>query len=142
VVPIGVIVAVAIVCIVVAVLSSARRADEVAIAHERQLLARALNNFGEHVRLEVDSVASSPATIHHIRDNFDVAWTDQRVGRWLAHYFEHDAVLVFGADDQPIYSLVGQAPATQAWLAAAQHDMKSVVDYVRGRDPALRDAIR
>ena len=141
-VPIGVIVAVAIICIVVAVLSSARRADEVAIQHEQQLLARALNNFGEHVRLEVDSVASSPAAIHNIRDKFDFAWTDQRVGRWLAHYFEHDAVLVFGADDQPIYSLVGQAPATQAWLAAAQRDMKSVVDYIRGRNPALRDAIR
>jgi diguanylate cyclase (GGDEF)-like protein len=142
VVPIGVIVAVAIVCIVVAVLSSARRADEVAIGHERQLLARALNNFGEHVRLEVDSVASSPATIRNIRDKFDFAWTDERIGHWLVHYFEHDAVLVFGADDQPIYSLVGQAPATKTWLAAAQRDMKSVVDYIRGRNPALRDAVR
>jgi hypothetical protein len=47
VVPIGVIVVVAIVCIVVAVLSSARRADEGALIHERQLLTGALRR-GEH----------------------------------------------------------------------------------------------
>ncbi|MGA7311869.1 MAG: hypothetical protein WBX05_23295, partial [Pseudolabrys sp.] len=41
VVPIGVIVAVAIVCIVVAVLSSAQRADVVAIDQEKQLFSRA-----------------------------------------------------------------------------------------------------
>src|SRR3954447_13134127 len=87
VVPIGVIVAVAIVCIVVAVLSSARRADEVAIQHEQQLLARALDNFGDRVLREVGSVASSPAAIRNIRDNFNAAWADERVGRWLASYF-------------------------------------------------------
>ncbi len=49
VVPIGVIVAVAIVCIVLAVLSSANRADEVTINRERQLFSRALKNYGEQV---------------------------------------------------------------------------------------------
>ena len=58
-VPIGVIVAVAIVCIVVAVLSSAQRADEVAIQHEKQLFTRALTNYGERVLREVRSVAAS-----------------------------------------------------------------------------------
>ncbi len=142
VVPIGVIVAVAIVCIVVAVLSSAQRADEVAVQHERQLLSRALDNFGERVLREADSVATAPAAVRHIRNQFDPAWTDERVGHWLARYFDHDAVVVFGADDQPIYSLVGKAPATQPWLASAWPDMKSVLDYMRGRDPDLRGAIR
>ncbi len=61
VVPIGVIVAVAIVCIVVAVLSSAQRADEVAIQQEKQLFSRALSNYGERVLREVKSVAASQA---------------------------------------------------------------------------------
>src|SRR4051812_40789813 len=102
VVPIGVIVAVAIVCIVVAVLSSARRADEVASQHEGQLLARALDNFGERVLREVDSVASSPAAVRNIRDSFDAAWADERVGHGLVDYFNHDAVLIFDADDHAI----------------------------------------
>ena len=58
VVPIGAIVAIAIVCIVVAVLSSAERADEVAIEHEKTLFSRALINHGERVLREVDSVAA------------------------------------------------------------------------------------
>lgn len=56
--PIGVIVAVAIVCIVVAVLSSAQRADIVAVDHEKQLFSRAIMNYGERVLREVESVAS------------------------------------------------------------------------------------
>jgi diguanylate cyclase (GGDEF)-like protein len=142
VVPIGVIVAVAIVCIVVAVLSSAQRADEVAVTHEQQLLSRALDNFGERVLREADSVATSPAAVRNIRDKFDAKWTDQRVGRWLAGYFDHDAIFVFGADDQPIYSLAGREPPSQDWFAAAWPDMKSVLDYMRGRDPNLRGALR
>ena len=52
VVPIGVIVAVAIVCVVVAVLGSAQRADEVALDNERQLFTRALNHHAERVLRE------------------------------------------------------------------------------------------
>ena len=142
VVPIGVIVAVAIVCIVVAVLSSAQRADEVAVTHEQQLLSRALDNFGERVLRETDSVATSPTAVHNIRDKFDPKWTDEHVGRWLAGYFDHDAVIVFGADDQPIYSLAGKEPPSQGWFASAWPDMKSVLEYMRGRDPNLRVAVR
>ena len=55
VIPIGIIVAVAIVCVVVAVLGSAQRADDVAIATERQLFTRALHNHGERMLREVDA---------------------------------------------------------------------------------------
>ena len=77
VVPIGVIVAVAIVCIVVAVLSSAQRADEVAAAQERQLLSTALQNFGRRTLSEIDSVASSQGAQTIIRQNYDAAWVER-----------------------------------------------------------------
>ncbi len=67
VVPIGVIVAVAIVCVVVAVLSSAQRADEVALDTERQLFTRALANHGERVLREIESVATSERADRKIR---------------------------------------------------------------------------
>jgi len=57
VVPIGVIVAVAIVCIVVAVLSSAQRADEVAIEHETKLFSTALNNYSARVLREARALS-------------------------------------------------------------------------------------
>ena len=49
VVPIGVIVAVAIVCVVLAVLTSAQRADEVSFNREQQLIQQAITNNGERV---------------------------------------------------------------------------------------------
>ena len=58
-VPLGVVVAVAIVCIVVAALTSAQRADEVALERERQLLSRAIANHGEWSLLRLKSVAQS-----------------------------------------------------------------------------------
>ena len=82
--PIGVIVAVAIICIVVAVLSSAQRADVVAIDHEKQLFSRALGNYGERVLREVESVASSDGAIQHIGASFDREWARQGVGMWWA----------------------------------------------------------
>jgi diguanylate cyclase (GGDEF)-like protein len=142
VVPIGVIVAVAIVCIVVAVLSSAQRADEVAATHEQQLLSRALDNFGEQVLRQAESVATSQAGINNIRMQFDPVWTDQRVGRWLSTYFNDDYILIYDANDQPIYSLVNGHPASAVWLAHAWPDMKPVLDYMQGHSSTLHGGAR
>ncbi len=140
VVPIGVIVAVAIVCIVVAVLSSAKRADEVAAAREKNLLAHALESFGGGVLREVESVASSQGTVRNIRLNFDAAWADRNVGLWLRNNFEHDEVFVFDGADRPIYSLAVGMPPDPAWLAVLVPDMQAVLDYMRGRAPLLKNA--
>ena len=142
VVPIGVIVAVAIVCIVVAVLSSAQRADEVAIEHERQLFASALGNFGEHVLREVESVATSESAVRNLRDKFDPDWARQRAGDWLEAFFNHDYVFVFDGDDQAIYSKAGRRIAEPGSGEPGRLDMKSVLNYMRGRDPSLHDSIR
>ncbi len=139
VVPIGVIVAVAIVCIVVAVLSSAQRADDVAVVHERQLFTGALRNFGERVLREVDSIATSDAAVRNIRDSFDSTWTQQHVGDWLVTYFDHDYVLVFDGNDKPIYRLNGSH--AEGEIESALPSLVSVLGYMRGREPILLDAI-
>src|SRR5207253_2359181 len=95
VVPIGVIVAVAIVCIVVAVFSSAQHADQSALDHEKQLLSQSLRNYGDRVMREVESVATSDGAIRNVRITFDPTWTRARVGQWLESFFDHDAVVVF-----------------------------------------------
>ncbi|MDO8878441.1 MAG: EAL domain-containing protein [Pseudolabrys sp.] len=142
VVPIGVIVAVAIVCIVVAVLSSAQRADEVAIDHEKQLFSGALTNYGRRVLSEVDSVASSQSATENIRRKFDPVWAEQRAGAWLAAYFKHDYILVFDGQDNPVYSMVGHHAADQAWYAQARPELIELLDFMRGRSTALPGAIQ
>ena len=142
VVPIGAIVAVAIICIVVAVLSSARRADQVAVQHEQQLLSRALHTEGERVLREVESVASSQSAIQNIRLDFDSAWVAHRVGLWLQNYFDHDYVFVFDGEDRPLYALTGNQPMTTAWLDKIRPDLMPVIDYMRGRAFRLRGGVR
>jgi diguanylate cyclase (GGDEF)-like protein len=142
VVPIGVIVAVAIVCIVVAVLSSAQRADEVAVQHEKQLFSRALANYGDHVLREIKSVATSDQAIQNIRVKFDSAWAKRRIGLWLKTYFDHDSVFIFDGSDQPIYTQLGPRATETSWVEQALPDLTSVLNYMHGRDPALHGALR
>ena len=115
VVPIGVIVAVAIVCIVVAVLSSAQRADIVAVDHEKQLFSRAITNYCERVLREVESVASAAATIQNIRRSFDSAWAKDRVGNWLETYFDHDYVFIFNGRPVSIAEISARVQAPGAF---------------------------
>jgi diguanylate cyclase (GGDEF)-like protein len=142
VVPIGVIVAVAIVCIVVAVWSSAQRADEMAVEHETQLFSTALNNYGASVLREVESVASSDAAIRNIRVKFDPNWAHERVGSWLETFFQHDYIAIFDSRDNIIYSNVGHSPGATAWSRATQPHAASVLDFMRARDPSLANSIR
>jgi sensor domain CHASE-containing protein len=140
VVPIGVIVAVAIVCIVVAVLSSAQRADVVGVDHEREIFSRALTNYGERVLREVESVASSEGAIQNIRNSFDPEWAKQRVGIWLETYFDHDYIFIFDRNDALAFSAAGHRPADAKWIAMARPGLNLVLDYMRGRNPSLPGA--
>ncbi len=142
VVPIGVIVAVAIACIVITALSSARNADASAVKHERQMFARAISNFGERVLREVDSVSGSDAALRNMRIRFDDNWVNQHVGLWLTTFFNHDAVLVFDGNDRLVYSLIDRRPAAPAWLEAANPVLMPLVGYMRGRESGLSDVLR
>jgi diguanylate cyclase (GGDEF)-like protein len=141
VVPIGVIVAVAIVCIVVAVLSSADRADTVAIQHERQMLAGALRSHGERVLREVDSVAASPSAVAHIRGTFDANWMARRVGLTLETFFGHDAVFIFDGNDRPLYALIKHRAMQPGSLASVEPDLTPMLDFMRGRNADVSGGI-
>jgi diguanylate cyclase (GGDEF)-like protein len=142
VVPIGVIVAVAIVCIVVAVLSSAQRADVMAVAHEKSLLSRALANEGERVLREVESVATAAPTVDNIRAKFNYGWAVQRIGLLLARNFEHDYVVVLDGADRPLLTMSSRNAADTAWFADGRPDLTGLLDYIRGRSPDMPGAIR
>ena len=141
-VPIGAIVAVAIVCIVVAVLSSAQRADEVAVQHEKKLFSRALSSYGERVLREVESVAGSEQAIRNIRVNYDPVWAKQRVGLWLKTYFDHDYVFIFDGSNKPVFSQLGRSDLDASWFNSALVDLESVLAFMRGRNAALHGTLR
>jgi len=133
VVPIGVIVAVAIVCVVVAVLGSAQRADEVALNTERQLFTRALANQGERVLREIESVATSEVANRRIRVSFDAEWVETYVGLRLQSFFDHDFVFVTDAADRFLFAALGHRSVDPNWFNTIRPDVTPIFDLVRGR---------
>jgi diguanylate cyclase (GGDEF)-like protein len=143
VVPISVIVVVAIVCIIVAVLTSAQRADEVALDHDKRLLTRSITNHGERILRELESVALTDQAVQNVRTSFDQSWVQTNVGLWLKNFFDHDFVFVADAKDNLTYALLGRASVDPRWFNSILPELAPTVDYVRGRAGANPDrAIR
>jgi diguanylate cyclase len=131
VVPIGVIVAVAIVCVVVAVLTSAQRADEVSLSHEQQLLQQAIAGKGVYVMRQVESAAATAQASNHLREAFDRPWADRRIGKWLHSFYGHDITVIVDPSDQIQYSLVRGPGDVSADELAAQ--FAPILALLRGR---------
>ena len=132
--PLGAVVVVAIVCIVVAALTSARRADEVALERERQLLTRAVANHGQWSLRRLQDVvqsksAVSPNDIDHIPD---VA--QQRMRAWLSPLRDHDLVLVFDSNGRIVYSQHRSNSDQSGLMAGAVPWLQAIVEHLRGID--------
>jgi diguanylate cyclase (GGDEF)-like protein len=134
VIPIGVIVAVAIVCVVVAVLSSAQRADEVALEQEKRLFIKSLADHGERILRELESVATTEQAVQRIRLRFDRAWVQTQIGLWLRTFFDHDFVFVSDGSGQLTYALLGRESVTPSWLNTVLPELMPTLKYMR--DPA------
>ncbi len=144
VVPISVIVAVAIICIVFAVMTSAKRADEVALDHEKRLFSRAMVNYGNRILRELESVASNEEALRRIREQFDHDWLHNRVGLWLRNSFDHDFVFVADENNKLVYALLGRNSVEPKWFNSIMPELAPTLDYIRGTrtDGHLDGAIR
>ena len=131
--PIGVIVLVAIICVVVAVLTSAQRADEVSLDRERQQFHKAIANHADRILREVESVAASEGATHSIRNEFDHSWVQDRVGLWLQTFFDHDFVFVADSADNLVYALLGRRSVDPRWFNTVRPSLTPILEFVRGR---------
>jgi diguanylate cyclase (GGDEF)-like protein len=128
--PLGAIVVIAIACIVVAVVASARRADEVAFSTQRELIKQSIFEHGQHALHLAEGVTAAPQAVAKIRDGFDPQWIDQQVGSWLAKS-DFDLVVVVGADDNLVFSRFLDSTFSPPADLAVQ--FKPTVDLLRGR---------
>jgi diguanylate cyclase (GGDEF)-like protein len=135
VVPIGVIVAVAIVCVIVAVLGSTRRADEVALDHERELFIRSLTNNAERVLRETESIVTSEPAAHRIGAVFNPEWVETYVGQRLQSFFAHNLVFVTDANDRLLYASPGSRNLDPNWFNSIIPNLQPMLDELRGRAP-------
>jgi sensor domain CHASE-containing protein len=107
-VPLGVVVAVAIVCIVVAALTSAQRANDVALERERQLLIRAVVNHGEWSLLRLKNVVRSADAVSAGDIDQTPSVVQPRLRAWLSPLLDHDLVVVVDSSGRIFYSQPGQ----------------------------------
>jgi diguanylate cyclase len=138
-VPIGVTIAVAIICIIVAVLSSAKKADEASLNREQELIRRAITDNGTRVLRELESVAATQRAAQAIGHDYDAAWVERRVGNWLETYFDLDLVAVVDAADKVEYarSRSSDTTGTINWPL----ELAAVLELLRGRAEATLSGV-
>ncbi len=133
--PIGVIVAVAIVCVVVAVLTSAQHADEFSFDHEQQLIRQAIADTGERALHLTESTAAAPRATLKIRDSYDPQWVERRVGKWLESFANADVVAVADGSDRIEY--VSSQAAIDVRSIDLAAGLAPSLDLLRGRLSAM-----
>ncbi|MBX9829941.1 MAG: hypothetical protein K2Y27_33740, partial [Xanthobacteraceae bacterium] len=132
-VPLGIVVAVAIACIIVAALMSAHRADVVALERERQLLARAITTHGEWSLGRLRTVIASSASVSAGDIEQSPAQVQQRLGAWLGPLSDHNLVLVLNSGNEIAYSQQGHDTPDLTLNKAAFAQLQSIAEFTRGR---------
>jgi diguanylate cyclase (GGDEF)-like protein len=134
-IPIGTIVVVAVICLIIAILTSARRADEMALKREQQLIQQAVVDHGARVLRQLESVATTERATQAIRDHYDPQWVNDHLGTWLETFFDHDlVVLIDGADRVQYARSRAQGQLANTPLSPA---LVAIRDFVRGRTDAV-----
>jgi len=135
--PIGTVVAIAIVCIVVAVLTSAQRANEVSLAREQELIQDAIVGHGVRTLQQLESTASTSRAVFFIRDNYNAEAINRRA-QWLLDYYGHDVVVVLDGEDQIKYKLFRDSADAATDIRS---DLTPTLALLRGRLSALPDNV-
>ncbi len=131
--PIGLIVAVAILCITVAVLTSAHRADEAALDQERQLFANAITDRRAQIAREIENIVASNVADYGAAPDGEPRSTEVRAGLRLKTHFQHNCVFVVDPSDRVVYAVSERAIVDPAWFGGGLEALKTVIDDVRGR---------
>jgi diguanylate cyclase (GGDEF)-like protein len=139
--PIGLVVIVAIVCVVVSVLSAAQRSDDVELAQERKLLTHAIIDRGRRVLRELENVAASNDIVLQLHYNFDPDWVHHLVGLRLATFFDHEHVFVVDRTDHLTYAMLGNASVEPGRFDPVRQDFSRIIDLLRGRVQPYEDEV-
>lgn len=133
VVPLCIVVTAAIACIVIAALTSANRADEVALEREQQLLSRALSNHGAWSLRRLKAIVHSDAGANASALNREPDFDRQQIARWLDPLRDHNFVAAFSSADRLVYARKKNDPSNSNLGSAGLPDLHAIIDYLRGR---------
>src|SRR6516164_6862314 len=110
---------------------SAQRANRISTESEEQAILRSLDDNAERALRHLESVATMPQAATKIRDSYDAAWIDRRVGSWLETFYNADIVVVFGTGGENKY--LRSRGAVEGTLADLAAELAPAIDILRGR---------
>ena len=139
--PIGVVVMVAIICVVVAVLSAAERADDVELQQERRLLVQAITDRGHRVLSELEAVSALYDVDLQLHYSFDAEWVHHLLGSRLSTFFDHDHVFVVDSADGLTYAMLGNKSVDPALFTPVRGDLTRIIALLRGSAQPLDDEV-
>ncbi len=144
--PIWLIVGVAIICIAVAVISAAHRADLVALEHERTLFSHAVSDRQNRLLREVEYIASADEAENRLWRKSDPDWARQQIGMRLREDLRNFLVLVLEPANGVVRLLAGDAnvPAvdlTALTLQQLEPLFAPIVPQASGNDLAIRGSL-
>lgn len=133
---------------------STRRADDVTIERQKQLVATVLQQSTAQIAHEQEASTVWDDALQHLRqDPPDPAWLDANLGVWFNTYYGHDAVLIVDGDNRPVYGMANGkrmapdvirnaiSPELYPLLTALRSAMRhrGVISYPKPRTPGAND---
>jgi diguanylate cyclase (GGDEF)-like protein len=135
--PLCVVVVVAIGCIIIAALTSAQRADEVALEREKHLFVKAVVNRSDWSLRKLKAVLPMDASMRGL----DTPHLQARLSAWQTTLMDHDILAVADAPDQISYSQAVDSEVLPRWITGQIPELRPLVEYLQGRTGTLPNGV-
>ena len=104
--PVLTLLAAAMLAVVAFVSYSAARQTEDAQEQSTRAIRRAIGTKAEEIARTAQDYAWWNATVRHLDLDFDLAWADNNVGRYIHETFDYDVTIIIGRDDRTRYMTI------------------------------------
>jgi diguanylate cyclase len=138
--PLCVIVALAIACIVIAALTSAQRANDVAVEHEKKLFQNAIVTRGDWSLKKIKTVLGTDAGENSTAP-VDLKYALSRVGSGLRAMIDIDYILVIDSADKLARLFDNRSAGNEDWLPFALQQLAPALDFLHGHNKAVPDRV-
>jgi diguanylate cyclase (GGDEF)-like protein len=114
--------------------AAAFQADRISAERQEQEVRLAINAALDELPQSQAGIAIwSPPVVELRKRRPNWTWIDDNVGSWLNYVFSHDADIILGPTDKPVYVMRDGKRAAVDGFAAYAHAAKPLVDAVRAR---------
>ena len=134
--PLCVVVVIAIGCIIIAALTSAKRADEVALEREKHLFVKAIVNRSDWSLRKLKAVLPMDASMRGL----DTAHLQARLSAWQTTLMDHDILAVADAPDQISYSQAVDSVALPRWTTGQIPELRPLSNICKAAPGRCRRA--